>query len=371
MRKYVILLHLFVSGFCFSQTNTDQLLVKRLDSAFTDLFHPDEPGGTVFIQQGATILYQRSFGLADLTTREKFSENTLSNLGSISKTFVAYGILLLQNQGKLSIEDPIIKYFPEFKNKDLAGKIRIKHLLTHTSGLPDSRHVMQDSIFYLTAKDDENFKPLTFTDTLKFEPGSNWDYSNPSYNGLALIIEKVSKMKWQEFIQKNIFQPAGMKKSTITDGAYPDKNVAHAYSLKNNQYSEDDYGEFPTFAAAGNGGVWSSVAELRKYVDAIEKCSFADCNTIKKATELWTPPNWQQPRPVFHSGVWFVHKSITLFANDKEQCRTIEHSGSQGGFRAHLILIPENKITIIWLTNNSKSLTGVIKNCLYQLHYIQ
>src|SRR5687768_17655705 len=98
MRKYVILLHLFVSGFCFSQTNTDQLLVKRLDSAFTDLFHPDEPGGTVFIQQGATILYQRSFGLADLKTREKFSENTLSNLGSISKTFVAYGILLLQNQ---------------------------------------------------------------------------------------------------------------------------------------------------------------------------------------------------------------------------------------------------------------------------------
>lgn len=370
MRKYVLLLHLFVTGICFSQTNTDQLLVKQLDSAFTNLFHPDEPGGSVLIRQGATILYQRSFGLADLKTREKFSEHTISNLGSISKTFVAYGILMLQNQGKLSIEDPIIKYFPEFKNKELAGKIRIKHLLTHTSGLPDSRKVRQDSIFYLTAKDHENWQPITLTDTLKFEPGANWDYSNPSYNGLALIIEKVSHMKWQEFIQKNIFQPAGMKKSTITDGAYPDKNVAHAYRLNNNQYSEDDYGEEPTFAAAGNGGVWSSVTELQKYVDAIQNCRFTDCNTIKKAQELWTPSNWQQKEPIFHSGVWFAHRSVSPFAHDKEQCWTIEHSGSQGGFRAHLIVIPENKITIIWLTNNSKTLTGVIRNCLYQLKYI-
>ena len=70
----------------------------------------------------------------------------------------------------------------------------------------------KDSIFYLTAKDYENFKPLTLTDTLEFEPGSDWNYSNPSYNGLALIIEKVSKMKWQEFIKKYIFQPSGMEK---------------------------------------------------------------------------------------------------------------------------------------------------------------
>jgi CubicO group peptidase (beta-lactamase class C family) len=353
------------------QVKNDKLLVNRLDSAFQEIFRDKEPGGSVFIQQGNKVLYKRSFGLADLQTGRRFTALTVANTGSISKTFVAYGILMLQNQGKLSLDDPISMYFPEFKNKALADKIKIRHLLTHTSGLPDSRNVAKDSIFYLTAKDYENFRPLTLTDTLEFEPGSRWNYSNPAYNGLALIIEKVSRMKWQDYIKKFILIKSGMRTSKITDGAYPEKHVAHGYSLVNNHYSENDYGEYPTFAAAGNGGVWSSVKDLRKYADALSKCRFTDCATLELSEKIWTPPNWGSKDSMFHSLVWFVHPSFSYDFHAEEKCRVIEHTGSQGGFMAHLIMIPEYDMLIVWLTNNEKYLTDKIRKILFSLNYIK
>jgi CubicO group peptidase (beta-lactamase class C family) len=372
MRIFFIILLIIPGLFiCSGKANKNKLLVDKLDSAFLDIFKDNEPGGSVLIQQGKKVLYKRSFGLSDLKTGRRFTARTVANIGSISKTFVAYGILMLQNQGKLSVENSISMYFPEFKNKNLAGKIKIKHLLTHTSGLPDSRNVAGDSIFYLTAKDYENFRPLTLTDTLEFEPGSRWNYSNPAYNGLALIIEKVSGMKWQDYIKKHILRKAGMRSSKITDGAYPEKHVAHGYSFVNGEYTENDYGEYPTFAASGNGGVWSSVNDLRKYAYALSKCRFTDCTTIELSEKIWTPPTWGSKDSMFHSLVWYVHPSFSYDFHAEEKCRVIEHDGFQGGFMAHLIMIPEYEMIIIWITNNEKSLTEKIRKLLFQLKFIQ
>lgn len=361
-----ILVSCFVSlfqVFSFSQQDKNKALSVKLDSAFAGIFKTDEPGGSIFIQQDDKVLYQKSFGLADIKTKEPFSSKTVSNLGSISKTFVAYGILMLQKQGKLSVEDNIIKYFPEFKNKEIARKVKIKHLLTHTSGLPDCRNVDKDSVFYLTAKDDENFRPLTLTDTMDFEPGTSWKYSNPAYNGLALIIEKITGKRWQDYIINNIFKPSGMVNSKITDGSYPETGVAHGYIMSEGKWKEYDYGEYPTFDAAGNGGIWSSIDELRKYVDAINTCKFTDCATIKLSESKWSPENWKEKTPCRHSLAWFVY--------DDKQFNTpaIEHSGDQGGFKAHLILYPEKKITIIWLSNNDKFLTPVIRKVMNDLNF--
>ena len=135
-------------------------LSRSLDVLFQSRIKPNEPGGSFFIQQGKKVLYSKSFGLANLVTGEKFSPNTLANLGSISKTFVAYGILLLEKEGKLSLDDPLLQYFSDFEHPEVVKNITIRHLLTHSSGLPDIRNVGQDSVFFLTAKDTENFAPL-------------------------------------------------------------------------------------------------------------------------------------------------------------------------------------------------------------------
>ncbi|EJL67989.1 serine hydrolase domain-containing protein [Chryseobacterium populi] len=369
LKYYSFFILIFFSSTCIGQ-NREEVLKTKLDSVFSQLFKADEPGGSILIQEGDKVLYEKSFGLADLKTKAKFSSKTVSNLGSITKTFVAYGILMLQERKKLSVDDSLLKFFPDFKNKETASKIKLRHLLTHTSGLPDNRNVEKDSIFYLTAKDEGNFKPLKSAESLEFEPGSRWNYSNPAYNGLALIIEKTSKDKWQHFIDENIFGPAGMKNSTITNGAYPNKNVAHGYLLKNKVYQEYDYGEYPTFTAAGNGGVWSSIEDLKKYIKAINECKFADCSVIKSSKTIKIPDNWNHEKNMFHSGVWFVHKGFYSETKTEEQVDVIEHAGDQGGFKSHLIIIPEKNISIVWLTNNNTFITGPIRRILLQLNYI-
>src|SRR5436189_6199387 len=110
------------------------------DKIFDSVFKANEPGGAVFIAKDGKIVYEKGFGVEDIHTKKAIDNNTLFNIGSISKTFVAFGILQLAKENKLSIDDDIYKYFPDFKDSSIAKKIKIHHLLTHSSGLPDIRN---------------------------------------------------------------------------------------------------------------------------------------------------------------------------------------------------------------------------------------
>ena len=192
---------LFAVTILFTNCNTRSTSYSNdLDKIFDSVFKATEPGGSVLIAKDGKIIYEKGFGVEDITTKKAIDNNTLFNVGSISKTFVAFGILQLAKENKLSIDDDIYKYFPDFKDSSIAKKIKIHHLLTHSSGLPDIRNVQSDSVFYLTAKDEENWAPIKKADSLEFQPGERFNYSNPAFNGLALIIEKVTGMKWQDYI---------------------------------------------------------------------------------------------------------------------------------------------------------------------------
>ena len=298
------------------------------------------------------VIYQKGFGVADVSTRKPVTTETLFNTGSISKTFVAYGILKLGEEGKLSLEDELYKYFPDFKNNKIAKKIKLYHLLTHTSGIPDSRKVRDEHDFYLTAKDEENFAPLKQTITLEFEPGTKYKYSNPAFNGLALIIEKVTGKKWQDYISEIIFKPAGMTTSTITDGPHPDTGVAHAYiKNKNGNFEELDYGEEPTFAAAGNGGVWSSAEELWKYEQAIQQHILMEGNRITQSRTIYPFPAWKDLIPSRLGLSWFLTTEMGL--------NMTGHTGSQGGFISDYCWLPEKKIFYVLLCNIPKPIKEI------------
>ena len=326
---------------------------SELDKIFDSVFKDNEPGGAVLIAKDGKIIYEKGVGIEDISTKKAIDNNTLFNVGSISKTFVAFGILQLAKENKLSIDDDIYKYFPDFKDSSIAKKIKIHHLLTHSSGLPDIRNVQGDSVFYLTAKDEENWAPIKKADSLEFQPGEKFNYSNPAFNGLALIIEKVSGLKWQDYIKKNIMEPAGMKTSTITDGPYPQSGVSHGYLFDGKNYFEKDYGEEPTFAASGNGGVWSSVNELWKYEQAIQKNIFLDSVWTKRSRTVYDFSNWKDSLPPFIGLSWFITKT-----NNENM---IGHTGSQGGFRADYVWLPEIKIFYVILCNTPKPL-GTLRN---------
>jgi CubicO group peptidase (beta-lactamase class C family) len=325
----------------------------ELDSLFQSYFHPGEPGGAVLLVKDNKVIWEKGFGIADIQTKEPITTRTLFNVGSITKTFVAYGILHLAKEGKLSLDDPVYKYFPDFKDKSIAEKAKLYHLLTHSSGIPDSRPVEQQRQFYLTAKDAENFAPLKQTSALQFEPGTKYRYSNPAFNGLALIIEKVTGKRWQDYIEKIIFEPSGMKTSTITDGPHPSSGVSHAYILnEQKQFQELDYGEEPTFAAAGNGGVWSSVEELWKYEQAIQQHRFLDEEWIRKSRTVYRFPNWTDSIPQRLGLSWFINTDPRLM---------IGHTGSQGGFISDYCWWPEQKIFYVLLCNTPKPISEIRK----------
>jgi CubicO group peptidase (beta-lactamase class C family) len=332
----------------------------QLDSIFSKWFSPAEPGGAVMIVKDGEVIYKKGFGIADIRTKEPITPSTLFNVGSITKTFVAYGILKLAEEGKLSLDDDLYKWFPDFKNAEVAKKVKLYHLLTHSSGIPDSRKVSEQKEFYLYAKDEENFAPLKQTDTLLFVPGTHYRYSNPAFNGLALIIEKATGKKWQKYIEENIFVPCGMKSSTITDGPHPEKGVSHAY-IKNEkgEFEELDYGEEPTFPAAGNGGVWSSVEELWKYETGIRENRFISEAAIKRSRTIYPLKSWADSIPQRLGLSWFITSEMDM--------QMIGHTGSQGGFISDYCWLPEKKMFYVLLCNIPKPIKDIRKEVILLL----
>jgi CubicO group peptidase (beta-lactamase class C family) len=317
---------------------------EPLDDYFSLKFPSNGPGGAVLVMMDDSVIFSKGYGLADLKTKAPISSQTLFNIGSVSKTFVSNAILMLRDQGKLSLNDSLLEYFPEFENKKIARKAQIQHLLTHTSGLPDLRYPWKDSVFYLTAKDKENWAPIMKASKLNFEPGSQHEYSNPAFNGLALIVEQTSGMKWQTFVQNYIMKPSGMLTSTITDGSYPESGVSHGYIFSHDNWLEKDYGEEPTFAAAGNGGVWSSIEELALYEKAMRNSTFLKKETLTESFEVKQYSNWMSGTPPFRGWSWAIGKT-------DGGLKTVWHDGWQGGFRAYYLSIPEKEWLVVVLTN--------------------
>jgi CubicO group peptidase (beta-lactamase class C family) len=332
-------------------TGLDEKSNSDLNDLFAQEFKSNEPGGAVLILKGDQVVFSGNYGLADLGTKEAIYLNTVFNTGSISKTFVANGILILQERGLLSIEDSIDKYFDDFENKEISSEVKIKHLLSHTSGLPDIRRVRSNVEFFLTAKDEGNFDPIKGAEKLNFDPGERFEYSNPAFNGLALIIQKVTGKRWQQFIIDNIFTPCEMALSKITDGPHPTEGVSHGYISSGQTFSEQDYGETPTFAASGNGGVWSTVLELAKYELCIQNSIFLQSESVNSSRSIYNPEEWTSDQDPHLGWGWFLGEKSLLGDESNLGVDIVYHTGSQGGFRAYMISIPEKNILSIGLFN--------------------
>jgi CubicO group peptidase (beta-lactamase class C family) len=358
------------------EKKTPAVDTSELDTYFGAHFPADAPGIAVLIAKRGQTVYARGFGLADLNTREAITTRTLFNLGSLSKTFVANAILILQERGKLSVDDPLSKYFPGFKHPELAAKVKLRHLLTHTSGLPDIRPVEAQREFYLSARDAENWQPITQAEALEFEPGSEFDYSNPAFNALALVVEQVSGRKWQAFVHDEIFVPAGMTTSTITDGPHPERGVSHGYVRVGDEWKERDYGEEPTFAAAGNGGVWSSVEELALYERALHDARFLRASTIADSRTVKTFSNWANKEPPRIGWSWFivdVDDDGICCADGGGGIHEIGHRGSQGGFRTNYFIVPDKDVLVVFLMNAPGDYDGVtseLQRWLKQMNWL-
>jgi CubicO group peptidase (beta-lactamase class C family) len=156
-----------------------------------------------------------------------------------------------------------------------------------------------------------------------------------------------------------------MKNSKITDGDYPFTGVSHAYQLTDSGYVEDDYGEFPTFAASGNGGVWSSVIELANYETAIRNHVFLSEAITGQSRTIYHPQNWAGPSNPFIGYSWFINKQYLFEKENSFPVDFVYHLGSQGGFETFYISVPEKDILFIGLFNKpAKDFYKLVKDAV-------
>lgn len=216
--KLKFLFLIIVSG----TTALCQNIPQRLDSFFNSLTKYNQINGSVLVAENGNVLYNKAFGYADFESKTPNGNNTKFTLASVSKVFTSTAVLQLRDKGKLKLDDPFIKYFSDFPYPD----ITIRNLLSHTSGLPDY-NLYEDQINKNPNKIFTNKDILPslklWNKPLSFKPGEKWEYSNTNFCLLALLIEKLSGLEFEKYLQKFIFNPAKM------NDTYFQTDILHLY----------------------------------------------------------------------------------------------------------------------------------------------
>jgi CubicO group peptidase (beta-lactamase class C family) len=364
MKKLKITIALLLVGqIILAQDNR----VQKIDSLLNAQFSEKSLNGNILIAEKGTVIYQKSFGLANETTKEQLNENSIFELASVSKQFTAMAIAILKEKGKLSYDDKLTKFIPELYNYN---NITIKNLLQHTSGLPDYMELM-DGLF-------DKSKIATNKDiislfaqqrpTLLFEPNTKWEYSNTGYALLATIIEKASGMSYADYLKKAIFSPLKMNNTFVYTRRYTPKkvsNYAFGYvyndSLKKHVLPDDFYATKEVIwldGIVGDGMVNSTVTDLLKWDRALytnKLLSTADMNEVFEAGTLINGSKTD------YGFGWMINQNAVYG-------KTVSHGGGWPGYKTYIDRHIDNDKTIIILQNHEdvklpvKSIRSILYN---------
>ena len=314
-----------------------------VDEVFADYTKPGSPGCAVAVFRNGRIIHAKGYGLANIEEDVPITPDSVFDIGSTSKQFTAASILLLEKQGKLSVNDDVRKYIPELP--DYGHKISILELLNHTSGLRDYLTLMDlaginiDSV----TTDEDALQMITRQKALNFEPGSEWLYSNTGFFLLSIIVKRVSGKTLREFAAENIFGPLGMTHTQFRDDHTAlIANRAMAYDPKENT---DEYKlDVSYFEQTGDGAVHTSVEDLLKWD---ENFYSGEVGGQAFLAEL-------QKRGELNSGK-VLDYAKGLFIADYRGLGTVSHGGSWGGYRAELLRFPGQHFSVACLCNRGDS----------------
>lgn len=331
------------------------------------------PGAAVGVAHNGKSIYSKGFGWANVDDQAAIDENTVFGIGSVTKSFTAVGIMQLHEQGKLSVDDPVIKYLPEFKiGKDGAEKhMTIHHFLTHTAGIPPLPSLtramvrsMKEDPEIMEGEQGAKLKDLPPIDTdldlmeyiaglevrLFGFPGEHFSYSNDSYALLGSIIGRVSGLPYEEYVIKHILKPLGMSRSLFdTKEIVQMDNVATLYSSKkvkgkDNVYASPRWIESPAMSAAGF--LKSTTSDMLRYMEIFRTggtCEGVRILSEKSVGQMCAP--YAQPIPgQFYGYGMMVHGNYRGVS-------IVEHGGNIKGTSAWVSCVREKGLTVVSLTN--------------------
>lgn len=295
--------------------------------------------GSVLVARGSQLLLNKGYGSADLEWGIPNSPNTKFRLGSVTKQFTAASILLLEERGKLSVNDPVKKYMPDAPAA--WDKITIFHVLTHTSEIPN----------FTGFPDYPKLEPFPTTaeqlvarfrdKPLDFEPGEKWSYSNSGYVLLSYLIEKLTGASYEIFVRENIFTPLAMKDSGYDSNSAVIPRRASGYVFNRNQF--ENAGFIHMSVPQGAGALYSTTEDLLKWEQGLFGGKVLKPASLEKMT---TP---------FKNSYAFGLEVETVNGH-----RVIQHNGGIEGFNTTLAYYPDDKLTVVVLANVNGETPGVI-----------
>ena len=326
-----VLLFVLATTIAFGQ------LENKIDSLFAE--YNDSPGFAVGIYSNGEILFKKGYGIANLDYDIKITPETVFDIGSVSKQITAACIVILENEGKLSLDDDIRKYIPEMTEFE-EGKITIRNLLHHTSGLRDYLTLMYLSGIsaddYFT--EEMGLDILTRQKELNFIPGSEFLYSNSGYLALAIIVRRVSGESIGTFAQKNIFDPLEMNNTFIyEDGSKVVKNRAIGYTKEGNDYKREHHFDF---VVGGDGQVYSTVEDFFKWNENFKSSKLGNASFLDKMLTKGLLTNGDT-----------IDYALGISHGVYKNLKTISHGGAWGGFRAYYLRFPDIDVAISLMSN--------------------
>jgi len=295
------------------------------------------PGAAVMVIQDGKVVHQKGYGLANLENRTPIGLDTPFELASVSKQFTGMAIMMLVERGKLRYDDPLSKFFPELP--PYAKAITVRHLLNHTSGLPDVINAELHREGYQPASKDL----LTLLAQRKeavFAPGDRFQYNNTGYVLLALIVEKVSGKSFPLFMKENIFQPLGMSNTLVWDETKPViNNRALPYAVQGASFKSLPFGS--DVYIFGAKGVVTTLQDLYKWDQSLYTEKLVKAATLKEAFTPATLNNGQQDN---YGYGWVIAKDHGL--------NFVTHDGSYLGFKTIIARYPDQRFTVVVLSNS-------------------
>jgi len=339
-KTLLIALSLLIAPGASAQISDIQL--QKIDSLFLNWNKPNHPGGAVGIMQNGKTVFSKAYGLASLEYLAPNSTSTIFNIASISKQFTAMGIVILQEQGKLSVDDDIRKHLPELP--DFGETITIRHMLHHTSGLR-SLHALLALAGWrgddARTNEDINRFMLKQQD-LNFKPGDEYLYCNTGYLLMVNIIEKVTGEDFPKWMKESVFQPLGMINTYVEDNysRVVSNNATSYYPGENNELDR----AIEYWGYVGSGNIHSTTDDMLKWLENFNnpqpswKAHFNRLQTIDKLNNGRENPY-----------------AFGVIIRDYNGIKSIGHGGSIGGFESEIITYPQEKLNIAILTNFSSS----------------
>lgn len=298
-------------------------------------------GMTIGVARGDETLHLKGYGLADIENSVPASEKNVYRIGSITKMFTAAAILLLIEEEKLNLDDPLTKFLPDYP-ADPGDKVTVRHLLQHTSGIfsftdiPDRRSFMRDdmTIEQIIA---------TFSDRpLHFQPGEKYRYCNSGYLLLGVIIEKVSDEKYADFLTEQIFKPLKLDATVYDRHATIIPHRARGYTVwGENEYNAPFVSMTQPFAA---GALASDAGDLLKWSRALMRNELLQPESFKKMTSAGKLNDGKRTR-----------YGLGCQVETLEGQRVIRHGGGIPGFVTELAFFPDTELSVVVLTNTTST----------------